>query len=613
MVGNSDGELLTPSIVLFEDARVTVGREARRASLVEPQRVAQWVKRDMGRKFYSRPIQGGYLPPEVIQACILRRLGADLIGTLGSDVAVVITVPAYFDEPRRKATADAGEMAGLDVLDIVNEPTAAALAFGESIGYLSGSGDVSREMTVLVYDLGGGTFDVTLLRLAPGDVQCLATDGDVMLGGYDWDMRLVDHLAGAFEREHGVDPRKDRLGEGRLMESALEAKHALSARGRTTAHLQHEGKSLDVPITRAELVDMTADLLERTLSTCRQVLAETGMRWEHVDRLLLVGGSTRMPMVVEQLEKLTGCSPDRSVNPDEAVARGAALYARYLLAGGTRCEAAAEAAGFAVTNVNAHSLGVEGIDPTTLQKTNVKLIRRNTPLPASHVEKFTTKSENQRSIIIQVLQGENTDPDECVTIGRTILADLPEGLPKGWPVEVSFTYETNGRLKVHAVVPGTAREVTLELERAAGLSDERLGDWKPLVSSEAGFDAMEALVEEALEDALPSVPSLTLLPETSTPARSTPAPLSTPYRSAPIAEAPAAEFAAEEIPASASASTPESPAFESVAPDDASNSAGRPSRWVVAVVFWLTSAAAGLAAGYYVLSLWYPERFPLPW
>ncbi|MBN1589890.1 MAG: Hsp70 family protein [Pirellulales bacterium] len=595
MVRSADGEILTPSEVLFQDGKVTVGREAHYATLVEPGRVAQWVKRDMGQKVYARPILGNYLPPEVIQACILRRLKADLVAALGPDVRVVITVPAYFDEPRRKATADAGEMAGLDVLDIVDEPTAAALAFGESVGYLSGSSDTSREMTVLVYDLGGGTFDVTLLQLAPGHVQCLATDGDVQLGGHDWDMRLVEHLARAFKQEHGIDPREDPVGEGRLIESAVEAKHALSARSRTTVHIEHDGQSLDVPISRTEFTDMTADLLERTLCTSRQVLAAAGMPWSCVDRLLLVGGSTRMPMVVEALETLTDRQPDRSVNPDEAVARGAALYARYLLTD----ETASKTAGFTVTNVNAHSLGIESIDPATLQKTNVILIPRNTPLPASFTKKFTTKSENQRSIVIQVLQGENTDPAECAAIGRTMLADLPEGLPANWPVEVSFEYEANGRLRVYAVVPETEREVTLELERTVGLSDERLGDWRPLISSEAGFDAFDAMLNDTKEDALPAVPSLTSTNPTtvtSTPTR----PDETPDMSATTAfdRSSPDEGDRDEPPVTISSG---------------SDATKPPPCWIVWLIMWITSGAAGLAAGYYWLSLRQPDRFPLPW
>ena len=291
---------------------------------------------------------------------------------------------------------------------------------------------------------------------------------------------------------------------------------------------------------------MTADLLERTLHTTRQVLAEMKMRFRDVNRLLLVGGSTRMPIVASRLQAMTGLTPERSVNPDEAVARGAALYARYLLAK----EAAAAGAGkpdtgFTVTNVNAHSLGIEGIDPATLRKTNVKLIPRNTPLPAAFTEKFITRSENQRSIVIQILQGENTLPEECTPIGRTAVENLPEGLPQGWPVEVTFEYESNGRLTVRAVVPGTHRETTLKLERTTGLSSEGLGHWREVVESAAGFDAFEALIQEALEEQItPLAPAAVASPATaSQPA--TPGG-SRPMRSAPMA--PMAPLVPERLP-----------------------------------------------------------------
>jgi molecular chaperone DnaK len=495
MLRNSEGDLITPSVVLFEDSEVIVGKEARRMASVYPDRVAQWVKRDMGSRVYSRPIRGEYLPPEVIQACILRKMKADVVAAVGPAAKAVLTVPAYFDEPRRKQTADAGEMAGLSLLDIVNEPTAAALGFGEVLGYLSPTGTLLGEMNVMVYDLGGGTFDATLLRLAPGDIRTLATDGDVQLGGYDWDTRLVGFAADAFGRAHGRDPREDPATLSRLYEAAVEAKHTLSARSHATIHVEHAGISFEVPVSREQFEEMTADLLERTAYTSRQLLAAAGLQWRDVSRILLVGGSTRMPMAANMLQRLTGVAPDRTVNPDEAVARGAAIYAHYLLSAPER---GGTGATFQVTNVNSHSLGVEGIDSATFRKINVILIPRNTPLPAQVAERFATKTDAQRSIVIQVLEGESTLPGECTAIGRTVIRDLPVGLPKGWPVEVTFAYGANGRLSVRGVVPGTSREVTLELERDIGLSREGISRWKQAVDSAAGFDRFEAMVQEVL-------------------------------------------------------------------------------------------------------------------
>jgi len=505
MVPNAEGDLLTPSVVLFDDAEVVVGKEARNAFIVDPARVAIWVKRDMGAPLYSRPIRGEYLPPEVIQACILRKLRNDVVHKLGPESQVVITVPAYFDEPRRKATADAGEMAGLRVLDIVNEPTAAALAFGEVLGYLSRQASPQQSLTVLVYDLGGGTFDATLLRLSPGNVQMIATDGDVQLGGYDWDMRLAAHAAEAFRRVHGTDPRTDAGAASRLYRDVLEAKHTLSSRSRATIRLDHAGTHFECEVTRQAFDEMTADLLERTTYTARQLLAAAKMDWRDIDRVLLVGGATRMPAVARTLEKISGIRPDHTVNPDEAVARGAALYAHYLL---SKATPGAAPPAFEVGNVNAHSLGVEGIEAETLRTRNVVLIPRNTALPARVSQRFATKQAGQRSIVVQVLEGESSLPRECTAIGHTAVRDLPAGLAQGWPVEVTFEYGTNGRLTIRAAVTGTNRESVLELERDVGLSHEGLARWKQVVSSSAGFKAYESTLADVFRT-VPPIPTQT--------------------------------------------------------------------------------------------------------
>jgi len=509
MIPNAEGEFITPSVVFFSESEVVVGKNARTAITSHPEMVAQWVKRDMGAPFYSHPIRGHYLPPEVIQACILRKLKADLVSALGPDMQAVITVPAYFDEMRRKATADAGEMAGLRVLDIVNEPTAAALAFGEALGYLTPGGQPRQELNVLIYDLGGGTFDATLLCLTAGKVRTLATDGDVQLGGHDWDQRLVDHAAESFLKTHQLDPRQDPATLNRLYLDATEAKHTLSARSRAVIQINYQGRFAEIAVTREQFEEMSADLLERTSYTSRQLLGVAGLEWKDLQRVLLIGGSTRMPMVARMMQCLSGISPDRSVNPDEAVARGAALYAGHLLATRVGGAAGQSLAGhppagerprstFQVTNVNAHSLGVEGIDTETLRKKNVVLIPRNTPLPARHTERFATKSDGQRSIAIKVLEGEGSQPSDCIVIGRTVVRDLPGGLPKGWPVEVTFEYGTNGRLAVEALVPGTRHRARLELVRETGLSNEGLTRWKQPVGAAGGFSAFESAAQDVL-------------------------------------------------------------------------------------------------------------------
>jgi hypothetical protein len=322
------------------------------------------------------------------------------------------------------------------------------------------------------------------------------------------------------------------------------------------------------------------------------MLSDAGLQWKDVSRVLLVGGSTRMPMVPQRLRQMTGIPPDRSVNPDEAVARGAALYARYLLAKqgrGDRDRGKGPRASFEITNVNSHSLGVEGIDRHTLRKTNVVLIPRNSALPAKYTERFTTKSENQRSIVVQVLEGESSLPGECTAIGRTVIRDLPGGLPKGWPIEVTFEYAANGRLSVRAAVPGTYQDASLDLQRAVGLSDERINRWQGLVAASAGFGAFESAAMEASDARQPGGPTDSEQP---------PPPEDLPGDDGP--------------PGSPSAETDAGPAAD----ERDRPAAGGAGRWVLLAVGYLSSAIVGLGLGFLVLWLLshrWPGIFSLPW
>lgn len=505
MITNEEGDLLTPSVVMFEDERFVVGKEAAHASITDPDKVAQWVKRDMGRPAYNRPIRGELFPPEVIQACILHKVERSISRELGEDFTAVITVPAYFDESRRAATVSAAEMAGLDVLDIVNEPTAAALAFGETLGYLNYRGDIRKESTVLTYDLGGGTFDVTLLKLAPGDIRTLASDGDVLLGGHDWDLRLVDHLATAFIHDFAIDLRTDPIGFQRLYEAAVEMKHTLSSRSKVRMQVAHHGKTLETSMTREGFELMTADLLERTGQTVRQVVHSVGYSMKQIDRVLLVGGATRMPMVPQMLKEMGATGPARNVNPDEAVARGAAIYAKFLLEKGD----AEKRQRLAVTNVSSHTLGLEGIDQRAGRKIVKPVIKKNTPLPATKRKKFCTKEAGQRSIVIHVLEGEGSSPKDCISIGRTVIGDLPPDLPKGHLIHVTFAYGSNGLLNVHAQVEGVEEaHAELTLERANGLPPEAISHWKDVVTHDAGFARFHETIEQLdpVEEGLPATP-----------------------------------------------------------------------------------------------------------
>jgi molecular chaperone DnaK len=327
-IPNAEGDMLTPSVVLFEGSSVVVGKEAVKAAAMEPERIAQFAKRDMGSSVYSKAINGEHLPPEVIQSLILEKLKRDAEAKLGPFTKAVITVPAYFNEPRRKATQDAGHLAGLEVLDIINEPTAAAIAFGVEQGFLTPKGESTRAERILVYDLGGGTFDVTLMDIDGKNCTVLATAGDVYLGGIDWDQRIVGFVAEQFQKKfRAIDPRQNPAGHQRLLREAEDAKRALTARETTTISFEYAGHGMRVPVSRHQFEAMTSDLLERTRFTTRNLLKEAGLGWDAITRLLLVGGSSRMPMVQNMLEQEAGRKVDRSLSFDEAVAHGAAIYA----------------------------------------------------------------------------------------------------------------------------------------------------------------------------------------------------------------------------------------------------------------------------------------------
>jgi molecular chaperone DnaK len=479
---NSHGDLLTPSVVLFDENGVVVGKEAVAGSVLEPERVADCVKRDMGARAYHKNINGQVRPPEVISAMILRQLKCDAERRLGPLKHAVITVPAYFDEPRRRATVDAGRLAGLDVLDIVNEPTAAALAYAYHLGLFDREGQWNdeRPFRALVYDLGGGTFDITVVELKRGSFRALATDGDVFLGGKDWDAQLVEIAARRFQKELGADPRTDPASLQELTLAAESAKRTLSERPRAMLVVNHRGQRLKVEISRNEFEEATAPLLERTRVTTEIVVAQAALTWPDIDRVLLVGGSTRMPMVRRMLEELTGKTPDASLAADEAVAHGAALYASLL-----RPQAGAPATGFAVTNVNSHSLGLRVIDPATKIRLNEILIPKNTPLPHSVTRRFRTQKASQRSVKLTVLEGESENPGDCTHIGAGIIRDLPTDLPAGWPVEVTYTYQANGRLRIVGRLAGHDAAVTTVFKRVNDLSGDEFAYWIACLSERA--------------------------------------------------------------------------------------------------------------------------------
>lgn len=475
-IPNSEGDLITPSVVLFDGASTVVGKEAVKAAAMEPDRIADFAKRDMGSMFYSRKVGGESLPPEVIQSLILEKLKRDAELKLGPIKKAVVTVPAFFNEPRRKATQDAAQLAGLEILDIINEPTAAAIAFGHQVGFLDQKGQARQKEVVLVYDLGGGTFDVTLMEIAGSNFTAIATGGDVFLGGIDWDRRLADYIADQFkEKHHGFDPRNDSAGMHRLLKEAEDAKRALSAREQITVNFEFVGHGLRLPITRAEFEEMTSDLIERTRFTVRSVLTEAKMTWKDVTRLLLVGGSSRMPMVQRILENDSGLKVDRSLSPDEAVAHGAALYAGLLMS--KSGIVTSDKPVMQVRNVSSHDLGVLTKDPATGRPVNSVIIPRNTVLPVTKGKRYRTARQGQKDIAINVIEGGDSAGRNATPIGRCVIRDLPPDLPAKTTVEVFFSYAENGRLTVQGRLPDLNLKAELSIERSSGLNDDKLKEW----------------------------------------------------------------------------------------------------------------------------------------
>jgi molecular chaperone DnaK len=469
---NAEGDLLTPSVVLFDGPDIVVGKEAIKALGTESDRIAEMAKRDIGRRAYRKSIDGYEYPPEVVMACVLKKVKDDAEKRIGPFTKCVITVPAFFDETRRKATQDAGAIAGLEVLDIINEPTSAAVSFGFRQGFLNEQGEASKKLTVLVYDLGGGTFDATLMEIEGQDFTAIGTDGDVELGGRDWDMRLVNHVAEQFLSQFGMDPREDSDTAARLWRDCEDAKRTLSARSRCSITCDYRGQTIRVEISRDQFRELTHDLLDRTEFTTRQLLRATGRDWGSIDRILLVGGSSRMPMVREMLAQLSGKTPDDSVSADEAVCHGAALRAGIVLS-----QLAGREPSFRVKNVNSHSLGVVAVSRETGMKRNVVLIPRNTPLPVRARRVFKTQKPDQSTIVVQIVEGESQSPDACTQIGQCVMK-LPPGLPALSPVEVFYTYGEDGRLSVSVSLPGMDARVEQEIERQSSLTQEQIDAWK---------------------------------------------------------------------------------------------------------------------------------------
>ncbi|MDU3349585.1 MAG: molecular chaperone DnaK, partial [Clostridium sp.] len=459
VISNSEGARTTPSVVSFQaNGERLVGQVAKRQAITNPDKTIISIKRHMGTN-YKVNIDGKDHSPQEISAMVLQKIKADAEAYLGESVTqAVITVPAYFNDSERQATKDAGKIAGLEVLRIINEPTAAALAYGLD--------KMDTNQKIFVYDLGGGTFDVSILELGDGVFEVLSTNGDTKLGGDDFDQRIMDHIAETFKAENGIDLRNDKMALQRLKEAAEKAKIELSSSMQTNINLPFitadatGPKHIDMNLTRAKFNEITHDLVQRSIEPMKKALADANLSLSDINKVILVGGSTRIPAVVEAVKNFTGKEPSKGVNPDECVAVGAAIQAGVLTG---------EVKDVLLLDVTPLTLGIE-----TLGGVATPLIERNTTIPAKKSQTFSTAADGQTSVEIHVVQGERQMAADNKTLGRFTLSGIapaPRGIPQ---IEVTFDIDANGLVKVSAVDKATNKEANITITASTNLSESEV-------------------------------------------------------------------------------------------------------------------------------------------
>ena len=479
IIPNPEGNRTTPSVVASKNGEIQVGEVAKRQAVTNPDTIGS-IKRHMGESGYKVSMGGKDYTPQEISAMILQYMKGFAEDYLGEKVdKAVITVPAYFNDAQRQATKDAGRIAGLEVERIVNEPTAAALAYGLDKD--------DKDEKILVFDLGGGTFDVSILELGDGVFDVLSTAGDNHLGGDDFDQKIIDYLVQEFKKEHGIDLSQDKMAAQRLKDAAEKAKKDLSGVSQTQISLPFITASeagplhLEMNLTRAKFEELADDLVERTKNPVRQAISDAGIDASEIDEVILVGGSTRIPAVVEAVRKETGKEPNKSVNPDEVVAMGAAIQGGVI---------SGDVKDIVLLDVTPLSLGIE-----TMGGVFTKLIDRNTTIPTSKSQIFSTAADNQPAVDVHVLQGEREMAADNKTLGRFQLTDIPPA-PRGIPqIEVTFDIDKNGIVNVSAKDLGTQKEQTITIKSSSGLSDEEIE--RMIKDAEANADSDKKRREEA--------------------------------------------------------------------------------------------------------------------